>query len=344
MTNVATIEKTPDGKFVAMFNGKRIAKSGSKDYVMQSITSGLNTKAKELGISTYMDLTGTSNSAPSIISEAANPAKPAIYFSINERFEFLGTLARMVIHEAAPSLLVTGPGGYGKTFSVTKEITEAGLTFTTDFPDVEESEPDEEDDGEAEPKEPQEAADVHIVKGFSTAKGLYRTLYENNGKLIIFDDCDSVFRDKNAVNILKGALDSYEERWVSWNAEARPGDRNPLPKKFLFTGRIIFISNLNQSQVDGAIKSRCLRVDLNMTTPEKIERMHTIVESGYFMKDSGISIEKQRQAVNFLDEHKYDATELSMRTLISVTKILVEAETNGATDWKRLALYNITAG
>ena len=34
-----------------------------------------------------------------------------------------------------------------------------------------------------------------MVKGYSTAKGLYRTLFENNGMVIIFDDCDSILKD-----------------------------------------------------------------------------------------------------------------------------------------------------
>lgn len=324
-----------NNKYMAMYNGHVLAKSGSKEYVVQSIVNGLSAKARQMNVTQIIDKTG--NDVVDI-NHTTQHNKAKIVFNINERFGFLGTLTRMVINGTAPSLLITGPGGYGKTYSVLHEIKEAGLTFTTDF----ESSTDA-TNGDDDQEETQNPADVHIVKGFSTAKGLYRTLYENNGRLIIFDDCDSIFRNQDAVNILKGALDSYDERWISWNAEPRVGDSNPLPKKFLFEGRIIFISNLNQSQMDGAIKSRSLRVDLEMTTSEKIDRMYTIVNGGSFMKDANIDFEIQLLAVNFLEKYQDDATELSMRTLISVTKIIVDAQNNGVANWEKLALYTITA-
>ena len=56
---------------------------------------------------------------------------------------------------------------------------------------------------------------VHF-KGRATAAGLFVTLYENCDKIIILDDCDSVFKDADAVNILKGALDSYDTRNISY--------------------------------------------------------------------------------------------------------------------------------
>jgi hypothetical protein len=54
------------------------------------------------------------------------------------------------------------------------------------------------------------------IKGFSTAKNMFRTLYENNGSTIIFDDCDSILKDAIAINILKAALDSYDKRVITW--------------------------------------------------------------------------------------------------------------------------------
>lgn len=45
--------------------------------------------------------------------------------------------------------------------------------------------------------------------------GLYMALFINRDKLIVFDDCDSVFGNIDSVNILKAALDSYDTRMVS---------------------------------------------------------------------------------------------------------------------------------
>ena len=48
---------------------------------------------------------------------------------------------------------------------------------------------------------------------------MYRTLFENNKSIIVFDDCDAVLKDPVALNLLKGALDSYGKRIMSWNAD-----------------------------------------------------------------------------------------------------------------------------
>ena len=86
-----------------------------------------------------------------------------------------------------------------------------------------------------------------VIKGFSTAKGLYRSLFEGNGMTLVFDDCDSVLKDPVALNLLKGALDSYGERYISWNADIRDED---LPRSFKFTGSIVFISNKDMESLD----------------------------------------------------------------------------------------------
>ena len=136
-------------------------------------------------------------------------------FTINQKFDFLSDLTTMVVNNTTPSIVVVGQGGLGKTHSVLATIKE---NFIDDF---------------------------MVVKGYSTARGLYNTLYDNNGKLIVFDDCDSVLEDRVALNILKSALDSYEKRTISWSARMNKSD--VYPQSFDFTGRIIFISNKDNS-------------------------------------------------------------------------------------------------
>ena len=223
-------------------------------------------------------------------------------FTINQRFEFLGNLTQMVIGGVTPSLIIVGEGGLGKTHSVTQTIKAN---------DVEE--------------------DCYIfLKGYSTARGLYNTLYDNNGKLIIFDDCDSVLEDKVAINILKSALDSYERRTISWMAKMNKSDE--YPQQFDFTGRIIFISNKSKEKIDEAIRTRSLTVDLTMTPDDKIERMGSIL--GSILPE--YSIEVKKQALDFLKTVKDDVS-LNMRMLIMVTKM---ASTYPDT-WRGLASYMV---
>ena len=223
-------------------------------------------------------------------------------FTINQRFEFLGNLTQMVIGGVTPSLIIVGEGGLGKTHSVTQTIKAN---------DVEE--------------------DCYIfLKGYSTARGLYNTLYDNNGKLIIFDDCDSVLEDKVAINILKSALDSYERRTISWMAKMNKSDE--YPQQFDFTGRIIFISNKSKEKIDEAIRTRSLTVDLTMTPDDKIERMGSIL--GSILPE--YSIEVKKQALDFLKTVKDDVS-LNMRMLIMVTKMASTYPSN----WRDMAKYMV---
>jgi hypothetical protein len=171
------------------------------------------------------------------------------------------------------------------------------------------------------------------IKGYSTAKGLYRTLFENNNSIIVFDDCDSVLKDPVALNLLKGALDSYGKRIISWNADMREED---LPKSFEFTGRVIFISNMTQDGIDQAIRSRSMMIDLTMTTDQKLDRMGFIANSPEFMPEYDAKVKSD--ALALITEIKDECKEISLRTLIAVCKIRASNK-----DYKDLATYMLTA-
>jgi hypothetical protein len=163
---------------------------------------------------------------------------------------------------------------------------------------------------------------------------MYRTLFENNGGVIVFDDCNAVLKDPVALNILKGALDSYGRRIISWNADMRDED---LPRSFTFTGKVIFISNMNAENIDQAIRSRSMMIDLSMSADQKIERMETIIQSEEFMAE--FEMAHKLDAIALIKELKNTAKDISLRTLIQVTKIRSADDDS----WKEMAEYVICA-
>jgi hypothetical protein len=171
------------------------------------------------------------------------------------------------------------------------------------------------------------------VKGYSTAKGLYRTLFENNNSIVVFDDCDAVLKDPVALNILKGALDSYGKRIISWNADMRDDD---LPRSFEFKGRVIFISNLDQDKIDQAIRSRSMMIDLTMNVDQKLERMEFISKLEEFLPEYDAKV--KTDALALIREIKNEVKEISLRTLIAVAKVRASNK-----EWKDLATYMLTA-
>jgi hypothetical protein len=172
-----------------------------------------------------------------------------------------------------------------------------------------------------------------VIKGYSTAKGLFRELYENRDSVIVFDDCDAVLKDPVALNLLKGALDSYDKRVISWNADFRDED---LERSFQFTGRVIFISNIKRENLDAALLTRAYCVDLRMTDAQKLERMSVLTESEDFLPQ--FDIKHKREALALIGEVGDRAREISLRTLQAVTRIRAANTKN----WRALAEYTLT--
>jgi len=180
---------------------------------------------------------------------------------------------------------------------------------------------------------PELKGDYHYMKGYSSAKGLYRTLYENRKKLVVFDDCDAAWKNEVGANILKAALDTDEDRWVTWNVEQNMND--DLPTSFLFEGRVIFISNVRSQDFPQPLVSRALRADIELTTEETFERMRQLLSSDSFAP--GISMEVKQMGYDFLYENRDRAAELTTRSLLNVIKVA----NTGSKLWKRIALSNI---
>ena len=288
------------GKFVGSVDGKVVVKSKYESAVKARLA----------------EMSGTIVEAQKAFEEKSER------FDINTRFGFVEKLVTMVASGVQPSAVVTGEGGLGKTYTVTKTLEANGYKDISDLAEF-------------------EVGSIintrkcfTFVKGYSTAKGLYRTLFENNKSIIVFDDCDAVLKDPVALNILKGALDSYGKRIISWNADMRDDD---LPKSFNFEGRVIFISNMSQDKIDQAIRSRSMMIDLSMTTNQKIDRMEHISKSEAFLPEYDKSV--KADALALIRAIKDDCKEISLRTLIAVAKV----RASNPTDYKDLATYMLTA-
>lgn len=288
-------------KFVAYLNG-------------EVVYTGRKQERVELEYSRVMKRNGKSSQVQHKDPQEQAPAK----FHINKRFEFLQKTVKMVAKGVQASALVTGQGGLGKSYTVRKTLEEMGMTDASDLGDLEVG------------AKLNRAKTFTVVKGYSTAKGLFRSLYENKDSVIVFDDCDSVLKDPVALNLLKGALDSYDVRVISWNADMRDED---LPRSFIFNGRVVFISNMSQGKIDQAIRSRSAVIDVSMTLNEMVDRMRTMIQDDEFLPqyDDGIKTD----AIEFIASKKDDMKEVSLRSLITVCKVRAE----GDADWKEMAEY-----
>jgi len=212
-------------------------------------------------------------------------------------FELIKEKVLQVAYGYANSLIITGQSGVGKTHDVTTTLEGANL---------------------------REGIDYIFNSGNISEANLFEELFMNHDKLIIFDDCDSVFKD---VNTLKSALDSKPKRTVTRKLKSHfdvagmtmndiianfkgdksmadnkqlffPKNKGKLPKQFTFTGRVIFISNLKQHEIDPALVTRATAsIDVDLTHEEVLERLKGILTS---MKPD-IPDEMKEEVLNLVD-------------------------------------------
>ena len=237
---------------------------------------------------------------------------------ISERFEVLEDITKSVISGVSRSLIVSGPAGLGKSFTIEKVLREW---------------------------DPQE--DNHVfIRGYAKATGLYKLLYQyrNPGQVIVFDDADSVFFDDIALNLLKAVADTTERRRVSWLSEATLIDEESaesIPRTFDFNGSIIFITNLD---FDGAIErgsklaphlqammSRSHYVDLTMKTKQDyLVRIRQVVKQGLL---SYLNWHEAGEVMRFVEKNSETLRELSLRMVIKIANL---RKANGDR-WERVA-------
>lgn len=209
-------------------------------------------------------------------------------------FGNLERLTKMVGRGIQPSLVITGMAGVGKTHLVKETLKALGLRESYEF---------------------------EHFKGKATAAGLFITLYQNSDKIVVLDDCDSVFKDDDAVNILKAALDSYDTRKISYISTKPLKDEfgEPIPAHFEFTGKIIFVSNIPQSRLDAAIRSRSFVADITMNTTQMFQRMEQLLES----MEPTIPVAAKRQALDVMKslDAKFGGVDINLRSFIKAARI-----------------------
>lgn len=242
----------------------------------------------------YTLVDGVNNTQMSIIKEPI--------CTVAERFEYIKNVVQMVINKNNPSALITGRPAVGKTFLVKSVLKKEGL---------------------------EEDKDYLFVSGYSTAFGLYKLLYDNRENFIILDDCDAVFTDLKAVNLLKAALDSYDVRRVSWFSE-KTDNKEDIEPYFDFAGRIIFISNLHADRINEAVRSRSFCVNLSMTNSEVTEHMRNIIHN----IETKVDLEIRHEVLDYISTISECFLTYGLRTLIQSIRIRVGADKRN--DWKKM--------
>jgi hypothetical protein len=242
--------------------------------------------------------------------EVAKETDQEILDRLAERFEILDEMTRAVKSGDVRAMIVSGPPGVGKSFGVEKVLQKDGLFDVL---------------GERKPK-------FEVVKGAMSSIGLYAKLYEfsDKGNVVVFDDCDSILMEDLSLNILKGALDSSERRWISWNTDSRLLRSEGIPDRFEFKGAAIFITNIKFEHVKSkrlrdhldALESRCHYIDLAIdTNREKILRIKQVVTDADMLARYDFDQIQKDELVAFVETNQDKLRELSLRMVLKLADL-----------------------
>jgi hypothetical protein len=175
-----------------------------------------------------------------------------------------------------------------------------------------------------------------LINSHVTLVGLYEILHQHReGKIIVFDDCDALFRALPQLGLLRSALYG-EPRVVTFSSSKRPAG---LPGKFEFRSRLIFCANVlpKGSPAFNAVLTRCAVLELSATNDEILETMRTIANRGF----QTLTPAECGEAVDYLAEHA-PSEGLSPRLLVPTWQRVLYARHSGI-NWKLLVEAHLTS-
>jgi hypothetical protein len=227
-----------------------------------------------------------------------------------DTFKILGEMTDAGANGIVRGLVVSGPAGIGKSFTIMQSLENNfdGITTVGGMPMYE------------------------VISGCTTPVSLYAKLYEfsEQGKVLVFDDSDGLLFDQDCLNLLKAALDSKKVRKISWNANSHYLEEMGVPNSFEFKAGIIFVTNLKFDQVKSskiaahleAIISRCHYMDIGIDTAhERLIHIRNTVEIYDMMHEYNFSAKEKKEVMDYIFANYSNLRELSLRMVLKIASL-----------------------
>lgn len=277
-----------------------------------------------------------------------------VYADPDTIFEDVEDLLSVVAAKKWRTLIVAGMGGVGKSFHVTEGPRSLPALLGP------------------------EGEEWTYHAGTKAAPfSFYRTLFQERDKVIVFDEADSILKNPDIIMMLKPILDTggnnlaeymsgtenmvgksleaIEDYAAEVDAEIEAGgtigtgkDDVKLPSKFRFTGSMVFISNMSSKQVESAIMSRSIFIDIHLAQQDVVKRIRSIAQKQ--ASSMGLTEDEANDIVDTLSmgtEAKGDDVEITYMTpeyarkskslTVRAYKLAAILKKSGLSRWKELA-------
>ena len=290
------------------------------------------------------------NSVQAEVVKTAKDLDDTVYADPRYVFEDIKTLTEFVANGNAKSLIICGQGGIGKTYEVTstlkKLLGEPGNKYT-------------------------------YHSGAKIApRSFYASVFRERDVLQVWDEADSILTQDDTIMMLKPALDTSGKPAMEYitgtyplngKTEAEIRDycaqcdtadsllftqnvnkvkdgEMVVPSKFYFDGEMIFISNMRASQIEDAIKSRSIFIDVYLCARDMYNRTKSIMKAKYpnksdeqlnkFFEALGMAIPSKEIEVTYMTtEIARKRKPLTVRSAV----IGMALQDSGVESWARIA-------
>lgn len=283
-------------------NGKKYPWSLSVDSTSSTIPN--KRKNCRIFLSNIQDynLTDESVVSPST-AESFLKTDEELLVEINEKFETLKLLSEAACKGQIRSMIVSGSPGTGKTYEVTQAIAHAEASNPLFYSSV--------------------------IKGTISPIALYIELYNAANGVLVLDDSDSAFSDPEALQLLKAATESSNNRVISYRKMSSVLEAEGIPNKFIFNGCVIILTNTNLEEARAskaphydALISRAHYINAVLGSDrEKVIRIKSVIQTSNILKDILPNKEHHQEVVDFIDKFHPRARELSIRMVSKLAEI-----------------------
>ena len=289
------------------------------------------------------------NSVNNSVKNTQKKMDETIYSDPKYVFEDIKTLTKFVAQGGSKSLIVCGVGGIGKTYEVTSTLRKIY-------------------------GEPGDKYTYHSGAKISP-RSFYSAVFRERDMLQVWDEADSILKQDDTVMMLKPALDTSGKPAMEYVTNTLPMTgkneaeirdyclqcdeadtlvytNNPnklkdgemvFPSKFYFDGQMIFISNMRASEIEEAIKSRSIFLDVYLSATDVMNRMKTIMKAQYpdetdeslneFFDTMGASVPDEGPVTYMTPELARRNKPLTIRSLV----LGMALKKAGVESWERIA-------
>jgi hypothetical protein len=235
------------------------------------------------------------------------------YSELERSYSSVESFIEKISQGSLRSLIINGPPGVGKTFSVESFLKKHA------------------------------SRKYKLIAGHMSTLSLYGNLYHYRepGNVLVLDDIDSVMSKIEGVNILKAAMDTKPSRRINWESSSALLNKINVPTGFDFEGSVILISNVGFGSAGGkigahldALKDRSFTLTIANNSRESLfKQLCFMVMKKNLLSSFSLSARQIQDILMYVENNIESLPKISLRLAIKLAQLVKESPDN----WYQMA-------